>query len=242
MRNGRPPLRAVTYDFWNTLIGEHNSPEDQRVDRVMMALASVDAGVAKEALLAATAAAESFYEVRWRENRPFSPEEWSAQVLGELSIDDPAAHDAVAAELRRGLPAAERTLAPGIEDTLKAFRNEGVKLGIICDVGITPSTALRGYLEHFDVLRYFDHWSFSDDVGIYKPDARIFNHALDGLGVEAAEAAHVGDLRRTDVTGALGMGITAVRYRHWRDDRTDLPEADLVLDDHRLLPGLLGLD
>lgn len=241
VRAGRAPLRAVTYDFWNTLIGEHHSPEDQRVERVMKALTSVDAEVAKDALLAATAAAESFYEVRWAENRPFSPEEWSAQVLGELSIEDPAAHDAVAAELRRGLPAAERTLAPGIADTLQAFKGAGIKLGIICDVGITPSTALRGYLAHFDVLQYFDHWSFSDDVGIYKPDARIFNHAMDGLGVNADEAAHVGDLRRTDVKGALAMGITAVRYRHWRDDQTDLPEADLVLDEHQKLPGLLGL-
>lgn len=231
----------MTYDFWNTLIGEHTSPSDQRVDRVMVALASVDAGVVKEALLAATAAAEDFYEVRWRENRPFSPEEWSAQVLGELSIDDPAAHDAVAAELRRGLPVTERTLAPGIEDTLSALSEAGIKLGIICDVGITPSVALRGYLEHFGVLKYFDHWSFSDDVGIYKPDGRIFTHALGGLGVEAAEAAHVGDLRRTDVAGAQGSGITSVRYRHWRDDFTDAPEADVVLDDHPDLPGILGV-
>lgn len=58
-RVDRPLIRAVTYDFWNTLIGEHDSPEDQRVDRVMVALASVKADVAKEALLAATAAAES---------------------------------------------------------------------------------------------------------------------------------------------------------------------------------------
>ena len=231
----------MTYDFWNTLLGEHDSPEDQRVDRVMMALASVDADVAKEALLAATAAAESFYEARWRENRPFSPEEWSAQVLGELSIDDPEAHDAVAAELRRGLPATKRTLAPGIEDTLRSWSDAGIKLGIVCDVGITPSVALRGYLEHFDVLKYFDHWSFSDDVGIYKPDGRIFTHALEGLGVEAAEAAHVGDLRRTDVAGALGMGITSVRYRHWRDDLTDAPEAEVLLDDHTDLPGILGV-
>ena len=207
----------------------------------MVALASVDADVARDALLAATAAAEDFYEVRWRENRPFSPEEWSAQVLGELSIDDPPAHDAVAAELRRGLPATERMLAPGIEGTLRTLTDAGIKLGIVCDVGITPSVALRGYLEHFGVLKYFDHWSFSDDVGIYKPDGRIFTHALEGLGVEAGEAAHVGDLRRTDVAGALGMGITSVRYRHWRDDLTDAPEAEVLLDNHPDLPRILGV-
>ncbi|MEZ5382106.1 MAG: HAD family hydrolase [Microthrixaceae bacterium] len=241
IRAGRPPLRAVTYDFWNTLIGEHQAPGDQRVDRVMAALTAVDAEVARDALVAASAAAESFYETRWQDNHPFSPEEWAAQVLGELSIDDPAAHDAVAAELRRGLPAAERDLAPGIGDTLEVFRSAGVRVGIVCDVGITPSVVLRSYLRHFGALEYFDHWSFSDDVGVYKPDPVIFNHALAGLGASAEEAAHVGDLRRTDVAGALGMGITSVRYRHWRDDTTDRPEAEVVLSDHRELPALLGV-
>ena len=68
----------MTYDFWNTLIGEHHSPSDQRVDRVMVALASVEADVAREALLAATAAAGDFYEVRCREIRSFNPVHWSA--------------------------------------------------------------------------------------------------------------------------------------------------------------------
>ncbi|MBK6438138.1 MAG: HAD hydrolase-like protein [Candidatus Microthrix sp.] len=75
----------------------------------------------------------------------------------------------------------------------------------------------------------------------YKPDPRIFTHALEGLGVEPVEAAHVGDLRRTDVAGALGMGITSVRYRHWRDDVTEAPEAEVLLDDHTNLPGILGV-
>ena len=64
------------------------------------------------------------------------------------------------------------------------------------------------------LLGYFDHWSFSDEVGWYKPAPEIFRHALDGLGGVAPErAAHVGDLRRTDVAGARAMGMTAVRYR-----------------------------
>ena len=116
----------------------------------------------------------------------------------------------------------------------------GLKVIMMCEL---PTNALLAdrYLEHFDVLKYFDHWSFSDDVGVYKPDPRIFTHALEGLGVEPVEAAHVGDLRRTDVAGALGMGITSVRYRPWRDDVTEAPEAEVLLDDHTNLPGILGV-
>ena len=62
----------------------------------------------------------------------------------------------------------------------------------------------------------------------------IFEHALEGLGgPEPERVAHVGDLRRTDVAGALGMGMTAVRYTGvFDDDSADLPEGHHVLSDH----------
>ena len=123
------------------------------------------------------------------------------------------------------------------------MRAAGVRIGIICDVGMTPSTTLRAHLERSGVLDLFDEWSFSDEVGVYKPDRRIFERALAALGgVPAERAAHVGDIRRTDVAGALGMGMTAVRYTGIEDDTTaDHPEADHVIDDHRKLPEVLGL-
>ncbi len=102
------------------------------------------------------------------------------------------------------------------------------------------------------MLDLFDHWSFSDDVGYYKPAPEIFEHALAGLGGPApAQVAHVGDLRRTDVGGAQAMGMIAVRYRGVFDDSdptTDPrdkapppPEGDLVIDDHAELIDALGL-
>ena len=129
-------------------------------------------------------------------------------------------------------------------ETLARLSGAGLRLGIVCDVGMSPSVVLRGFLEHHGVLGYFDHWSFSDEVGVYKPDRRIFEHALAGLGgVDPARAVHVGDLLRTDVAGAQDMGMVAVRYRAVHDDPGDvgdtggLFEADHVIDDHAELAG-----
>jgi putative hydrolase of the HAD superfamily len=97
-------------------------------------------------------------------------------------------------------------------------------------------------LDKHGVLASFDHWSFSDEVGCYKPDPRIFTHALDGLGVAAERTAHVGDLRRTDVAGALAMGMTAVRYTGvFDDDSQPEPEGHHVVADHADLPRVLGV-
>ncbi|OWY61922.1 hypothetical protein B7486_61195 [cyanobacterium TDX16] len=85
-------------------------------------------------------------------------------------------------------------------------------------------------------------------MGVYKPDPTIFEHALAGLDAPAERTAHVGDLRRTDVAGALQMGMVAVRYTGIADDDDVAlgeghvaPEADLVVHDHADLPALLGI-
>ena len=134
-------------------------------------------------------------------------------------------------------------LAEGAEDCLRTLKDAGVKLGIICDVGYTPSSTLREHLIRHGVLPLFDHWSFSDEVGAYKPSPVIFQHALDGLGGPAPErVAHVGDLRRTDVAGARAMGMVAVRYTGISDDDTQPePEADHVIAHLAELPAVLGL-
>ena len=57
----------------------------------------------------------------------------------------------------------------------------------------------------------------SEMVRAYKPDPKIFEHALALIGVDAHRAMHVGDSLHSDVAGASSAGITAT----WlcREDR-----------------------
>jgi len=50
----------------------------------------------------------------------------------------------------------------------------------------------------------------SGEVGLLKPDASIFNLALDRLGVSPESVWHAGDNLMTDVAGAKAAGLTAV--------------------------------
>ena len=47
----------------------------------------------------------------------------------------------------------------------------------------------------------------SEQVGISKPDPRIFMKALDGLGVSPADATFVGDSAARDMAGARALGM-----------------------------------
>ena len=133
-------------------------------------------------------------------------------------------------------------LADGVGEMLVGLRASGVRIGIVCDVGLTPSPVLRDHLSRHGLLELFDHWSFSDETGDYKPAVAPFEHACAGLGVDAKHTAHVGDQRRTDVVGAQVAGLTAVRYAGVFDDMDDaLPSGDLLVRHHDELAGALGL-
>lgn len=57
----------------------------------------------------------------------------------------------------------------------------------------------------------FDPLVFSGDVGLLKPEARIYRHLLELLGAQPAEVAFLDD-RIDNVDGAAALGIRAVQF------------------------------
>ena len=62
------------------------------------------------------------------------------------------------------------------------------------------------------MLGHFEYTYFSNEHGISKPDARAFLHALEEIDTRPSEAAHVGDIQRTDIAGAQAAGMSAVHF------------------------------
>jgi putative hydrolase of the HAD superfamily len=237
-------IEAVTFDYWNTLVFEERG---HMRGRRMEAWAGIleDAGFAVERqhLDAVFDASWERYVSAWTANEQFSAVQGAEDAMERLGFELPLDVKGTLLEaFGRAGEDAELFLTDGIEECLRTLKDAGVRLGIICDVGFTASHVLREHLIRRGLLPLFDHWSFSDEVGAYKPSPVIFEHALDGLGgPEPERVAHVGDLRRTDIAGALGMGMTAVRYTGvFDDDSADLPEGHHVVSDHTELPAILG--
>lgn len=239
-------IEAVTFDYWNTLVYEDRG---HLRDRRLEAWAGIleDGGFAceRQQLELVFEASWDRYVNAWTANEQYVAVQAAEDAIGDLGFELPDdVRSALTDAFGRAGEDAELHLTDGIEDCLNRLKDAGVRLGIICDVGFTPSTVLREHLIRRGVLPLFDHWSFSDEVGAYKPSPVIFEDALEGLGgVLAERTAHVGDLRRTDVAGALAMGMTAVRYTGVFDDNSsDEPEAMHVVSSHAELPETLGFD
>lgn len=245
-------IQAVTFDYWDTLVSEGNGIDAEEEGSIRAGQRRrwseilADAGMIVDDLAIERAFDRNWvlFHERWRSNVQHGPPEATPVICELLGVDPPAAvRSALVESFAEAGRAAPLRLADRVEPTLSSLKEAGVRIGIVCDVGMTSSPTLRERLDMFGVLELFDHWSFSDEVGCFKPWAGVFRHALDGLGVhEPARAAHVGDNRRTDVAGAHAMGMIAVRYTGFFDDPSSSgDEADHVLDDHAKIPAALGI-
>lgn len=69
----------------------------------------------------------------------------------------------------------------------------------------------------------------SGDIGIHKPDPRIFEICLDALGVAPDRAVYVGDHYENDVIGAGSTGMRAIWYPG-EPKKADVPVAFRLRD------------
>lgn len=239
-------MKAVTFDFWNTLMWEEpGSLKEKRLEVWAEVLGDAGARVDPVQLERAHDAAHQEYVDSWKAGRQFRVEEAVEHMLARL---DGELGENVEQGLLEGFSEAGRRAAvhpsDGVRECLETLKRADVRLGIICDIGLTPSPVVCELLDRHGLLAFFDGMSFSDEVGHYKPAPAIFEHALASLGgVSPDTAAHVGDRRRTDVAGAIAMGMTAVRYNGvYEDEAIRAPEANIVLADLAELPPLVGVE
>ena len=112
-------------------------------------------------------------------------------------------------------PAGPRVAKRFVDDAVTtAERHASVLAGLArrCRLGIVSN--FYGNLDtvcaDLGLARFFDVVVDSARVGATKPDARIFRHALDVLGVAAGGAVFVGDSLPRDMAGARDLGMPHV--------------------------------
>lgn len=236
------PVRAVTFDFWNTIAREPpGTMAEARRRAVASACEFCEVEVEAELLIASLDQVRSTFQRSWSTGTHFHPREGAEMLVRALGVEG-ATQEAVTEAFLTAGRGASLELSPGIRSCLAALSEREIRLGIVCDVGFAGGELLRDFLGREGVLEHFSGWAFSDEVGHYKPSPQIFEVALDALGAHPTEAMHVGDLCRTDIAGARGIGMRTVRYRGLNDDSEAAAEgeAEFVVDSHRELPDLIA--
>ena len=100
----------------------------------------------------------------------------------------------------------------GAMELLQALKARGLSVVIVTN-NLTSEQELK--LRHCAMTDYVDVLITSESAGSAKPDPRIFEVALDAVGVSKAEAVMVGDAWDTDIAGALEAGVRPIWF-NWR--------------------------
>ncbi len=124
----------------------------------------------------------------------------------------------------------KRELVPGAKEMLEDIQARGYRIGLISDVawGLTSDFPLRD-MKHYGLDEFFDDFVFSTDVGIRKPNPRIFKLAMFNIGAKPEESIYVGNNLQADIKGALNVGMTAVLKRSdfYEHDEAIVPSAKI---------------
>jgi HAD superfamily hydrolase (TIGR01509 family) len=248
MTTSHPPLRAILFDLWETLINdgpERSLPRQaRRAEEVKRALDAhgleLDIEPITSALNASMRAltqlhdsgvdvdsigrAKLFQRQLESETQTKVPEE-SLHHLEEAIVVMPEEH----------VPA----LAPHAVETLDAIKALGLRTVLVSNAGFTTAPALRWMLDYYALRPHLDVLVFSDELQLAKPEPKIFVHALEAIGEAASVCAFVGDSPHNDVYGAQQAGILAVQIgRKQRDGITPDLRIDTLAE---LVPGLVKM-
>jgi len=199
--------RACVFDAGGTLI----HPDWPRLARLAADVAGRELGADEMRRAMGEVLKDVGSEIQ--KNAAPSPEEtkphWVLRrVFAALGLDG-AACDCVAGRLDAAH--GERHLwcgpDPDAPRVLEELRREGLRLAVISN---TEDGRIGDALEAAGLAGRFELLVDSHLVGCRKPDASIFRLALGRLGVEAGEAAFVGDSYAHDALAARAVGMRAV--------------------------------
>lgn len=243
-------IRAVTLDYWGTLLIDTPFSDDrykrQRLARFAAILEMAGEPAQPSALDQAYEEAGRQIGRVWATCKDVPVQQHVAAILEEVSPGLPARlgpgmMEALVQAYSNPALAVPPAVDEGAKGALAALKKRGLALCVVSNTMRTPGVVLRKILDRYGLLGFFDVLTFSDEVGIRKPDPEIFFMTLRRVGVAAEEAVHVGDDWTLDVQGAraAGMRVIHVASDGGAPGADEQGGADAVIGRLRELPGAI---
>ncbi|MGH9364701.1 MAG: HAD family hydrolase [Thermoanaerobaculia bacterium] len=162
----------------------------------------------------AQAEAAATVEVRdWIQRHPGSTDaerlpRFLDAILRRLGLEDALELQRAAGEIAREHGRANLWSRPASQaaETLTALRARGYRLGVVSNA----DGRVRRLLEEAGLASHLEIILDSAEVGVEKPDPRIFLAATKRLRLPAAACAYVGDIYEIDIAGARAAGLAAI--------------------------------
>lgn len=95
---------------------------------------------------------------------------------------------------------------PEVQQALVYWRDRGIELGVLSNF----DTRIHPVLQALDLAQFFTSVTISTEIGVAKPNVKVFRAALHKHNCLAEQAWHIGDSFREDYQGAKSAGLRAI--------------------------------
>ncbi len=102
---------------------------------------------------------------------------------------------------------------PRVIEAIEYLKSKGYPLFLLSD---TNELHFAHIIDRFPVVHAFDEWILSFEVGVKKPEKRIYDMIFEKMDVDKSEVFYIDDLER-NVEAARSMGIEALVFRDAED-------------------------
>lgn len=119
-------------------------------------------------------------------------------------------------------------LIPGAGELVRELASRGYRLALVADG--RPGT-YHNVLHQHGLEQLFEAYAVSELVGVEKPDRRMFQYALNQLGIgprDYPRAMMVGNRLERDVLGANALGLISV-WLNWSPRYSKVSKHDLEM-------------
>jgi putative hydrolase of the HAD superfamily len=235
-------LRALTFDYWDTLYEGGALPERVALRRTAVGalLGAYGRALPEEQLRVLYEESGREAERWWSEQqRGYSTNDRLRWILERADVTprDGCEHVSAAADaVDNALLILPPAMLSGAWRTLRTLARH-FTLAVVSDTGFASGRAQDRLLEKDGARDFFAATIYSMDIGHAKPRPEIFRAAVETLGVPAHHIVHIGDNERTDVRGALDAGLRAIRLDVVRSGGPS--EAEFVATNFEELVGYL---
>ena len=237
-------LKAITFDFWQTLYAdsEKNWRKRQaiRAERCHVYLKSRGYACTLADMAFGLEEAYNLVSSLWYQHKGISVRRCMqrfAEVL-ELQLEEADLDQLIECLGAAFLEAPPRIIAH-VKPVVSRL-SENYPLGIISDSALTPGHFARKLMAQDGILQFFTAFTFSDETAYTKPQVVQFHSTLTELQAEPTEAVHIGDIFRTDIVGAKNAGMKAIRFSGFNKGDGDDTLSDAVVDDYRKLETVIA--
>jgi len=243
-------IKAITFDLWDTIVhddsdepkrkaqGLRSKKEERR--HLLWAALNAEAPIDPSAVTLAYDVADAAFNKTWHDQHvTWTIGERLLVALKGLKRELPAAAFAEVVRRHEDMEVEIRPdLIPGIAEALASLHGR-YKTCIVSDAIVSPARCLKQLLESYGLVRHFDGFAFSDEVGHSKPHRSMFESAARQMGVAIDEMVHIGDRDHNDVKGPQALGMKAILFTATRAADKATTSADAICERHADLPGIV---